>query len=117
MNDWHRIHGVDSFLCVLQVKMQELGVATHPAYQIVCYLDHKAMVTVHTEKYGTCSSHGLVSYSFLDMQVELTTISGSFHDPMHAMHVRLLDAFNCARTCVGFTLQLAKYTCDCGPRA
>jgi hypothetical protein len=53
----------------MQVKMQELGVATHPAYQIVCYLDHKAMVTVHTEKYGMFSPQGLVSYSFVDLQI------------------------------------------------
>lgn len=35
-----------------QVKMRELGCASHPAYRLVCYLDHKAMVTCRTDKYG-----------------------------------------------------------------
>ena len=39
--------------------MRELGCASHPAYRLVCYLDHKAMVTCRTEKYGmpAISSH------------------------------------------------------------
>ncbi|KAK9833518.1 hypothetical protein WJX81_000663 [Elliptochloris bilobata] len=36
----------------IEVKMRELGCATHPAYRLVCYLDHKAMVTCRTDKYG-----------------------------------------------------------------
>ena len=35
-----------------QVKMRELGCASHPAYRLTCYLDHKAMVTCRTDKYG-----------------------------------------------------------------
>lgn len=37
---------------VLQVKMRELGVSTHQDYKLTCMLDHKAMITVQTEKYG-----------------------------------------------------------------
>ncbi|GFR41728.1 hypothetical protein Agub_g2479 [Astrephomene gubernaculifera] len=36
----------------VEVKMRELGVLGHTDYNIVCLLDHTAMVTVHTEKYG-----------------------------------------------------------------
>ncbi|PNW84301.1 hypothetical protein CHLRE_04g228900v5 [Chlamydomonas reinhardtii] len=36
----------------VEVKMKELGVLGHPAYSITCLLDHTAMVTVHTDKYG-----------------------------------------------------------------
>ncbi|KAL6764960.1 HAD-like domain-containing protein [Haematococcus lacustris] len=36
----------------VEVKMKELGVSTHPAYKLVCMLDHSAMLTVSTEKYG-----------------------------------------------------------------
>ena len=35
-----------------QVKMRELGVSTHSDYKITCMLDHRAMITVQTEKYG-----------------------------------------------------------------
>lgn len=38
----------------LQVKMRELGVTTHADYKITCMLDHRAMITVQTEKYGGC---------------------------------------------------------------
>ncbi|KAF5835203.1 hypothetical protein DUNSADRAFT_7746 [Dunaliella salina] len=36
----------------IEVKMQELGMATHPDYKLMCYLDCTSMVTVNTEKYG-----------------------------------------------------------------
>lgn len=36
----------------VEVKMRELGCLSHPQYKFVCMLDHKAMVTVQTEKYG-----------------------------------------------------------------
>lgn len=39
----------------LQVKMQQLGVSNHPHYKVVCFLDHRWMVTVFTEKYGAFS--------------------------------------------------------------
>ena len=32
--------------------MQELGCTSHPGYKLVCLLDHAAMVTVRTERYG-----------------------------------------------------------------
>lgn len=32
--------------------LQELGVLSHADYKITCMLDHAAMVTVQTEKYG-----------------------------------------------------------------
>jgi hypothetical protein len=35
-----------------QVKMKELGVLGNDNYKLVCMLDHKAMLTVQTEKYG-----------------------------------------------------------------
>jgi hypothetical protein len=60
-------------LCDLQVKMRELGVLGNDNYKLVCMLDHKAMLTVQTEKYGVfdckplqfiwakvCFNHGLV---------------------------------------------------------
>ncbi len=36
----------------VEVKMRELGVTTHPDYKITFMLDHRAMVTVRTERYG-----------------------------------------------------------------
>lgn len=36
----------------VEVKMKELGVSTHPDYKLMCMLDHSAMVTVATDKYG-----------------------------------------------------------------
>jgi len=36
----------------VEVKMRELGVLSHPEYKIMQLLDHGAMITVHTEKYG-----------------------------------------------------------------
>lgn len=36
----------------VEVKMQQLGVLGNPAYKITFMLDHKAMITVQTEKYG-----------------------------------------------------------------
>eukprot|EP00879_Flechtneria_rotunda_P027531 GHRR01029497.1.p1 GENE.GHRR01029497.1~~GHRR01029497.1.p1 ORF type:complete len:199 (+),score=47.63 GHRR01029497.1:240-836(+) len=36
----------------VEVKMRELGVLGNSQYKIVCLLDHQAMVTVQTEKYG-----------------------------------------------------------------
>ncbi|KAF8065667.1 ublcp1 [Scenedesmus sp. PABB004] len=36
----------------VEVKMQELGVLGNSQYKLVCMLDHKAMVTVQTERYG-----------------------------------------------------------------
>ena len=32
--------------------MKELGVLGNSQYKLVCMLDHKAMLTVQTEKYG-----------------------------------------------------------------
>ena len=42
----------DTHAAAEQVKMRELGCTSHPAYRLVCYLDHKAMVTCRTDKYG-----------------------------------------------------------------
>ena len=36
----------------VEVKMRELGVTTHSDYKITFMLDHRAMVTVQTERYG-----------------------------------------------------------------
>lgn len=40
----------------IEVKMQQLGVLGNPDYKITFMLDHKAMITVQTEKYGKLSS-------------------------------------------------------------
>lgn len=53
----------------VEVKMQQLGVLGNPDYKITFMLDHKAMITVQTEKYGkspaqTCqTSHAPQSLS------------------------------------------------------
>ena len=39
----------------VDVKMQQLGVTNNPNYKITFMLDHKAMMTVRTEKYGRCA--------------------------------------------------------------
>lgn len=36
----------------VEVKMQQLGVTNNPDYKITFMLDHKAMITVRTEKHG-----------------------------------------------------------------
>ena len=36
----------------VEVKMQQLGVTNNPNYKITFMLDHKAMITVRTEKHG-----------------------------------------------------------------
>lgn len=36
----------------IEVKMQQLGVLGNPDYKISFMLDHKAMITVQTERYG-----------------------------------------------------------------
>jgi hypothetical protein len=46
---------------VLQVKMRELGLTTHQDYKLTCMLDHKAMITVQTEKYGACLAHAMLA--------------------------------------------------------
>ena len=43
----------------IEVKMQQLGVLGNPDYKITFMLDHKAMITVQTERYGEQNaSHG-----------------------------------------------------------
>lgn len=44
----------------VEVKMQQLGVTNNPNYKITFMLDHKAMITVRTEKYGE-QTHALGS--------------------------------------------------------
>ena len=49
----------------VEVKMQQLGVTNNPDYKITFMLDHKAMITVRTEKHGkhvqsSCSTGYLV---------------------------------------------------------
>ena len=36
----------------VEVKMQQLGVTNNPNYKVTFMLDHKAMITVRTEKHG-----------------------------------------------------------------
>ena len=58
----------------IEVKMQQLGVLNNPDYKITFMLDHKAMITVQTEKYGklssllshctcTCCTHCLLTFN------------------------------------------------------
>ena len=44
-----------------QVKMRELGLCTHQDYKLTCMLDHKAMITVQTEKYGECLARAMLA--------------------------------------------------------
>jgi len=37
----------------IKVKMKELGVESNPNYKIAFYVDSLAMITVHTQVYGT----------------------------------------------------------------
>ena len=47
----------------IEVKMRELGVEKNPNYKILFYLDHDAMITVHTQKYGLIDvSYHLYNY-------------------------------------------------------
>jgi ubiquitin-like domain-containing CTD phosphatase 1 len=36
----------------IEEKMKLLGVITNPNYKILAYMDHLAMITVVTDKYG-----------------------------------------------------------------
>uniref|UniRef100_A0A7S1SVM3 protein-serine/threonine phosphatase n=1 Tax=Tetraselmis chuii TaxID=63592 RepID=A0A7S1SVM3_9CHLO len=60
----------------VKVKMQELGVLSHPEYKITCMLDHKAMVTVHTEKYGVfdCKPLSFIWAKFPSQYTESNTV-------------------------------------------
>ncbi|EFJ40041.1 hypothetical protein VOLCADRAFT_108373 [Volvox carteri f. nagariensis] len=60
----------------VEVKMKELGVLGNPAYNIVCLLDHTAMVTVHTEKYGVfdCKPLQFIWEKFPGQYTEANTI-------------------------------------------
>ena len=37
----------------IEIKMRELGVSNNTNYKISFFLDSSAMITVHTQKYGT----------------------------------------------------------------
>jgi ubiquitin-like domain-containing CTD phosphatase 1 len=43
----------------VEVKMEELGCADHPAFSLACYLDHRAMVTVRTARHGVFNAKPL----------------------------------------------------------
>ncbi|GMH45984.1 hypothetical protein BSKO_13948 [Bryopsis sp. KO-2023] len=60
----------------VEVKMKELGVSTHPDYKITFMLDHSAMVTVHTEKYGVfdCKPLAFLWAKFPDFYNESNTV-------------------------------------------
>lgn len=36
----------------IEIKISELGVATHAGYKVAAFLDNTAMVTVHTAERG-----------------------------------------------------------------
>ncbi|MEW5297889.1 MAG: hypothetical protein WDW38_007082 [Sanguina aurantia] len=63
----------------VEVKMKELGVLGHPEYKITCMLDHAAMLTVHTEKYGVFDCK------------PLAFIWAKFPDQYHASNTIMLD--------------------------
>jgi hypothetical protein len=71
----------------MQVKMRELGVLGNDNYKLVCMLDHKAMLTVQTEKYGVfdckplqfiwakvCSNRGLIMALPLISELPITCL-------------------------------------------
>mmetsp|Transcript_3118 Transcript_3118/g.7811 ORF Transcript_3118/g.7811 Transcript_3118/m.7811 type:complete len:329 (-) Transcript_3118:143-1129(-) len=60
----------------VEVKMKELGVSTHENYKLVCMLDHSAMLTVATEKYGVfdCKPLAFIWAKFPDCYNEHNTI-------------------------------------------
>ncbi|GAB4819028.1 hypothetical protein N2152v2_006074 [Parachlorella kessleri] len=60
----------------VEVKMRELGVSTNPNYKITCFLDHMAMVTVFTDKYGLfdCKPLQFIWAKFPDNYTEDNTI-------------------------------------------
>jgi len=60
----------------VKVKMQELGVLSHPEYKVTCMLDHAAMVTVHTEKYGVfdCKPLAFLWAKFPGQYTEANTV-------------------------------------------
>nr|XP_039262618.1 ubiquitin-like domain-containing CTD phosphatase 1 [Styela clava] len=43
----------------IEVKMQELGVTNNPNYKIAFFMDHAAMITVHTPEYGVVNTKPL----------------------------------------------------------
>ncbi|XP_076806663.1 ubiquitin-like domain-containing CTD phosphatase 1 [Clavelina lepadiformis] len=43
----------------IEVKMKELGVTTNPNYKICFFMDHGAMITVHTPTYGVVDTKPL----------------------------------------------------------
>ena len=55
----------------IEVKMRELGVSSHPDYKLTCFLDHKAMVTVKTERRGKPAT---LYMSFLQEQLLVMTV-------------------------------------------
>lgn len=59
----------------VEVKMKELGVLTNPNYKILQLVDHGAMITVHTEKYGcVCAAEN-------NIQNTLRYVPVSFYTP------------------------------------
>ena len=56
-----RVTNPDASVGMTQVKMRELGVSTHHDYKLTCMLDHKAMITVQTEKYGEYLAHAMLA--------------------------------------------------------
>lgn len=60
----------------VEVKMQQLGVTNNPNYKITFMLDHKAMITVRTEKYGVfdCKPLAFIWAKFPNNYAEDNTI-------------------------------------------
>ncbi|KAJ3678002.1 hypothetical protein LUZ60_001805 [Juncus effusus] len=60
----------------VELKMNQLGVLTNPNYKITALLDHLAMITVQSDKYGTfdCKPLGLIWGLFPQFYSERNTI-------------------------------------------
>jgi len=60
----------------IELKMKELGVADNPNFKITCYLDHAAMITVNSPKYGVYDTKplGVIWGKFPDIYKKSATI-------------------------------------------
>jgi hypothetical protein len=72
-----------------QVKMRELGVSTHPDYKLTCMLDHKAMITVQTEKYGECPTRAIVAAAHPGRQRSRLSLNQTSDRACNCRRVRL----------------------------
>lgn len=80
----------------IELKMKELGVANHPNFKITCYLDHAAMITVSSPKYGVYDAKPLAVIwgKFPDVYTESNTLMlddlgrNFIMNPQHGLKIR-----------------------------